>query len=125
MPVDNHLISAYLNEKDVTTDFIEDELYLEGCSHHIRQRIHHYVGFYNGCVLQVSYFHGDNAMYCSLIPAHAMGSSEGAPEQMNHAEKLLLAYMQKPNSDGGNLVVRVSKRAPYTYRFDFYFRPEA
>ncbi len=133
MPVSNHLRAAYLNEKDVATDFIEDSLFLEGCVHHISKRNHKYVGFYHDCVLLCSYNSDDNSMYCRLSPAHAMGSIEdfGVPEQMNHAEKLLLAFMdepshQSPNSENGRtIVVRVSKRAPYTYRFDFYFRPEA
>ena len=109
-------IPAPLDEKNVVTDFIECDIFLEGCAHQQQRGRHTYVGFYEGCPLLVQYTHGDNYLYCRFV----QGMEERTPGMTLKLEQMLTA----PNSDPDTNIHVTSQRAIDHVTFQFWFKDE-
>jgi len=114
MAKEKKLIPAPLDEKNVTTDFIETDIYNFGeCVERIRKRTHRYVGFRDDMVLEVEYNSSDNYLHC-----HFDNPEQGATLRLKE-------WMEQMNTDeNSNVMVTTDSRSIHNVLFRFWFKED-
>ena len=115
---------APIDEKNVTSDWIEQIFDGYNCTYTEVKRTHKYCGFVGGELVMCSYTFGTNTLqWWIVIPSYDSETAYHYNERLQRVNSILLERLQKFENDESDLFSYIDNKGYLIYQ-DFYFKGE-